>query len=270
MSAIVQCESCGGTVVFDAEFESSKCLFCGSSDLAAPQEGEEEEPSPDFALSLQIGREQADTQYREWATSSWWNPKELRSLQVELRLMYLPAWWIRGEVESHWGGLISANTKSRKAPTSGLERATYEDIVAASQGLSSAELAELLPFVLEDAQPWSELSHEIPFEVPGMSEEAARGVIHERLSSAHLSDIQTKESLLSGVSSSFVHEESHRLYMLPVYIGAFRFREQPWRFLINAQTGEVVGDAPVDRTKIGLVIGVTLLIFGLVALMANA
>ena len=52
-----------------------------------------------------------------------------------------------------------------------------------------------------------------------------------------------------------VEEENHKLYMLPVYIGAFRFRERAWRFVINAQTGEVVGETPVDRQKVVMVVG---------------
>lgn len=270
MSVVVQCESCGGTVVFDAELEASRCLFCGSSMLAKTgNEGEEMSP-PDFCLTIEVDSEQADQQYREWAQASWWSPKELRTLSVKLRLMYLPAWWIRGEVESHWGGLVRASTKSGKTPVSGIHRATYEDIVTASQGVTSLELAELLPFRLEARTPWKDGDSEVPFEVPGLSEEGARGLIHERLSARHLQHILVEESLLSGSASSFVHEEENQLYLLPVYIGAFRFRERPWRFLINAQTGEVVGDAPVDRKKIAVVAGSILFGLILLGLMASA
>ena len=268
MSLVVQCESCGGTVVFDAELEASKCLFCGSSKLAGVGEENEEIRNPDFHLLIEVDRERADEQYREWAQASWWSPKELRTLSVELRLMYLPAWWIRGEVESHWSGLVRASTKSGKTPVSGINRSTYEDIVTASQGVTSVELEELLPFRLDSRGPWDGEESEIPFEVPGLSEEGARGLIHERLSNRHLQDILVEESLLSGTGSSFVHEEENQLYMLPVYIGAFRFRERPWRFLINAQTGEVVGDAPVDRKKVAAVTGAVLL--GLVLLVVWA
>lgn len=268
MSLVVQCDCCGGTVVFDAELEASKCLFCGSAVQAGTGEEVEEVAEPNFHLTIEVDRERADEQYREWAQASWWSPKELRSLSVELRLMYLPAWWIRGEVESHWSGLMRAATKSGKTPVSGIARATYDDIIAASQGVTSHELQELLPYRLDARVAWVEEDAEVPFEVPGLSEEAARAQIHEQLSETHLEHILIAESLLSGTASSFVHEKENQLYMLPVYIGAFRFRERPWRFLINAQTGEVVGDPPVDRKKVAAVAGAVLL--GLFLLVAFA
>ena len=38
-------------------------------------------------------------------------------------LLYVPAWWIRGEVESHWSGLVRAATKSGKGQPVGFRKA---------------------------------------------------------------------------------------------------------------------------------------------------
>lgn len=255
MSRVVQCKCCGGSVVYDVSLEASRCIFCGSTEMGLPAEQEASVPDPDAALCIKVNQDVADEQYRSWARASWWTPTELRSLQIDLCLMYIPAWWIRGEVESHWGGLVSAATKSGKAPTSGVDQGVYEDMVPASQGLTSAELEELHPFVKEEQEPWNAEMAEIPFEVPAVSEEAARAWLHDRMTSVHLSDIQRNHGLLQTVGSSMVEEENHKLYMLPVYIGAFRFRERAWRFVINAQTGEVVGETPVDRQKVVMVVG---------------
>ena len=119
-------------------------------------------------------------------------------------------------------------------------------MVPASQGLSEEELAELHPFRMAEQDDWGSVNQEIPYEVPALSEQAARIWVHDRLTNQHLAVILNEEGLLSGVSSAQVQEEAHKLFMLPVYIGAFQFRERPWRFVINAQTGEVVGDPPVD------------------------
>jgi len=45
-----------------------------------------------------------------------------------------------------------------------------------------------------------------------------------------------------------------RLLMVPVYIGSFRYRDRPWRFVVNGQTGKVTGRAPLDRRKIAGVV----------------
>lgn len=255
MSTVVQCNSCGGSVVYDAALEASRCIFCGSTEMGAPEEVGAEIPSPDAALQVHVDTASADEQYRNWATASWWTPSELRSLTIDLQMMFIPAWWIRGEVESHWSGLLPAATKSGKMPTSGISKGVFEDMVPASQGITVAELEELHPFNHDDQEPWSEADQEHPFEIPALSQEGAQKWLHERLSHVHMQVIQTENGLLSGVASSKVEEEEHKLFMIPIYIGAFRFRDRAWRFVINAQTGEVVGDTPIDRAKVAKVVG---------------
>jgi hypothetical protein len=40
--------------------------------------------------------------------------------------------------------------------------------------------------------------------------------------------------------------------LLPVWIAAYRYRDEVYRFLVNGQTGEVVGKAPWSWIKITL------------------
>ena len=259
MNMVVQCNSCGGSVVYDAELEASRCIFCGSTEMGTPEDTSGDIPVPDAALKIHVDASRADEQYREWATASWWTPSELRNVQIELKMMFIPAWWIRGEVESHWSGLVPAATKSGKMPTSGIAKGIFEDMVPASQGISAEELEELNPFHQIDQGPWSAEDQAHPFELPALSQEGAQKWLHQRLSQVHIQVIRSDNHLLSGVASSSVEEADTKLYMLPIYIGAFRFRERAWRFVINAQTGEVVGEPPVDRVKVAKVLGGTLL-----------
>jgi hypothetical protein len=51
---------------------------------------------------------------------------------------------------------------------------------------------------------------------------------------------------------------------VPIYIGTFRFRDRPWRFLVNGQTGEVVGKAPLDWRKVLALVVLALVVGGLI------
>ncbi|HTQ10745.1 MAG TPA: hypothetical protein VMI31_11780, partial [Fimbriimonadaceae bacterium] len=43
--------------------------------------------------------------------------------------------------------------------------------------------------------------------------------------------------------------------LLPIYLGAYRFRDKLYSYLINARSGEIHGDAPVSVWKVlGLVL----------------
>ena len=56
--------------------------------------------------------------------------------------------------------------------------------------------------------------------------------------------------------------------LLPVWINAYQFRGETYRFLVNGQTGEVIGIAPISYVKVFLValaiVAVALLILALV------
>jgi hypothetical protein len=44
--------------------------------------------------------------------------------------------------------------------------------------------------------------------------------------------------------------ETFKHVLLPVYVAAYRYQDKPYRFLVNGQTGEVVGEAPLSFWKI--------------------
>ena len=49
--------------------------------------------------------------------------------------------------------------------------------------------------------------------------------------------------------------------LMPVWIGAYRFRGRPYQVVVNGQTGEVEGDRPWSAWKIGLAVLAGLLLF---------
>ena len=251
MSLVVECGGCGGAVVYDASAEMAACIFCGSP--AVEQREVETILVPELHLPIQVEKSHADAEYREWARGSWWYPSVLRSLSVDLGLLLIPSWRFEGDVETHWNGLESGATRSGKRPTGGVEETRLVHMIPASQGITSAELNELEPFDMEQVQPWTGPEQGVPYELPGMSEQAARVQMHSLMSAAHRQRISAHHGLHRCVTSSLVSNEEVVLLVVPVYIGAFRFRDRPWRFVVNAQTGEVVGEAPIDRVKVALV-----------------
>jgi hypothetical protein len=267
MQLILECGGCGGAVVYDAQREGSVCVFCGSVSLER-QSLDEATPVPDSIIPIQVDRERAQGEYSAWARSSWWHPEELRGLRVELQLLLLPAWRFEGDVESHWNGLESGYGPSGKQPVGGRDETRLVHMIPASQGISPAELSALEPFDVEEATAWVEVAQGAPYELPGITETAARAQIHGLMTHSHINMIAASHGLLSCVASSLIQNEEVDLVVLPVYIGAYRFRDRPWRFVVNAQTGEVVGNAPIDRMKVlGVTVGTILamLLLGLFA-----
>jgi hypothetical protein len=251
VASVIQCDACGGSVVYDAGHEAARCLFCGS---VAVRPGDLVEiPAPEITIPFEVSEHRAGAAFRRWATSSWWYPKALREQEIELSAMMLPAWCFDAEVESHWTGLAPAGTKSGVRPRAGVAHTRARTMVPASMGLTEAELHRLQPFDERLVRDVSSEESAIPYELPALTEAGARPVAHARLEEEHVKDIARREGLKRCKGSSTVDFTTAKLLVLPIFIGSFRYRDLPWRFVINAQTGAITGKPPLDRVKIAAV-----------------
>ncbi len=62
-------------------------------------------------------------------------------------------------------------------------------------------------------------------------------------------DIGGDEQRIDNISTSY-SAVTFKHILLPVYIGAYRFREKVYQVMVNARTGEVQGDRPYSFWKI--------------------
>lgn len=251
MTTVIQCDACGGSVVFDAGRQAARCLFCASVAVHADDLGEAP-LVPDGMLPFEISQQQADDRFRRWARSSWWYAAPLRHLPFEVHRLMLPVWRFDAALETHWAGLVSARTRSGHEPRAGIEHAELSTQVPASMGLGEAELKALQPFREGTAARFDD---ELPHEVPALSERGAADVARGQLEHEHRRRIMRSHKLKRCNTSVLMRVREARLLMVPIYIGSVRFRGRPWRLVINGQTGAVTGRAPLDHRKIAAVVG---------------
>jgi hypothetical protein len=57
--------------------------------------------------------------------------------------------------------------------------------------------------------------------------------------------------------------------LLPIWISAYRYNDQVYRFLVNARTGEVQGERPWSYVKISLAVAAGLAVAGVIAFLAT-
>lgn len=237
-------------MVYDADREAAACLFCASVSLHA-QDGGESVVMPESMLPFEISAEQADRRFRRWSRSSWWYAEPVRRLSVKLEPMLLPVWSYDASLETHWAGLVPARNKSGSRPRSGVDHAKLHTMVPASLGVPQAELQALLPFHEGAAVRFDP---ELPHEVPALSERAATERARRLLIDEHRRRIMRAHKLSRCNASAVTRVRNAELSMMPIYIGSFRFRDRPWRLVINGQTGSVAGRPPLDHRKIAATI----------------
>ena len=249
---VTECENCGGIVVFDAQVEAVKCVFCGDISLTATELHEVEQPT--VALPFSVSDTDARGLFRAWAKASFWTPSAFRSQDIEVRKLWVPAWRVRADVQATWTGLVAANTRSGKRPESGTSERQREAWVPASLGLTQAELGALAPFPADHPIAWDRETSEASYEVAGSSAQTASIEARAQFRQAVREELIRDKRLRDCRASVLLRDVDTAAVMLPVYVGCIRFADKPWRFVINGQTGRVTGKTPVDTKKVALLL----------------
>lgn len=250
---VVRCDACAGRVAFDTDDGVVRCLFCASVALE-PVPFDVPPPLPEEVVPFTVDDRRAQEAFRRWTTASWWRPKALREVAAELAELWMPAWLVRADVEMHWAGLERARTQSGKRPRAGVDAGRAETWIPASLGLTESELNALAPFDDRKRRAFAGDDRAIPFELPALSESAARSRALPLFEAMRCRAIASREAVTECRGSARLHDVASHLRVLPIWIGSFRYRDRPWRFVVNGQSGRVVGRAPLDRLKVGIAI----------------
>lgn len=258
----VQCRQCGGAIAVTPGKELPECLFCGApaSDLASYTKDEAIEDPQGF-IPFDVGKPRADNAFREFTNSSFWYPGDLKDASLELRKLLLPAWAWSGDIETHWAALVKANTQSGKRPVAGSDSAHFDQVlVPSSETLTLTEMARLGRFD-ESTMAVFDPNDSDPYEISDMTRSVARNAALAEMERRHRGDIQLRLSATTLNAHSTIEQVIGKPVLVPVWIGAYRYGDKVYHFLVNGQTGEFFGDAPKSVWKM---LGVALAIVGII------
>ena len=265
----VQCRSCGGAIAHEPGAVLPRCLFCGR-DALEERELAAVEP-PEVYLPFRLNEDTARASFRQWAHKRFWAPRSIRTAKVELSRLFLPAWTWSADLETHWAGLQRASTRSGKRPITGQQQGRIERaMVPSSPALAHDELAAISPFLLDDEHPLGDGGPPGPWEVGELTRELARqrGIAEmERQHGQHIADAVGAVTL--HASSVATRVEGQPL-LLPVFIGAYLHGDDSYRVVINGQTGDITGKAPISWGKVVLaILGTLFLAMAVLAFVAS-
>jgi hypothetical protein len=91
--------------------------------------------------------------------------------------------------------------------------------------------------------------------------EEAKSVMANVIDRDVRADIGGDEQRVDAVETIYSNALFRHL-LLPVWMGAYRFRNRPFQVVVNARTGEVQGERPYSAWKIAF------LVFGILCLIA--
>lgn len=293
----VRCDGCGANVEFPDNVTSKLCPFCGTAIVA--QAVSKKRLKPAAIMPFSITRRTAIDNYRAWLKSRWFAPTKLAReafLDGAFVGAYMPFWTYdciattdyegqRGE--DYWetetytttvNGKLTTQTrqvrKTRWYPASGTVVDNFDDVlIPASTSLPLNNQTEAEPWGLKELVPYDDAylagfrCESYSIDLPS-GFEGAKQRMRPTIESTICSDIGGDHQRISSMRSSY-DDITFKHILLPMWVSAYRFNRKLYRVLINGRTGELIGDRPYSRWKIGTLIFIALVAIAIIAIIAS-
>lgn len=293
----VKCDNCGAQSSLAPNVTADNCPFCGAAIVA--EAASSKIIKPRSLLPFHIRREQATELFRQWISGLWFAPSELRKFAEagSLKGVYIPYWTYDSDTDSYYTGergddytetetyttVENGQTvtrtrqviKTRWWPVSGRVNNSFDDIlVIASRSLPVKYTDRLQPWDLPNLVSYSDEylagfvaeSYQVELEA---GFEQAKQIMANAIDSTVRRDIGGNHQRVLSVRTRY-DNITFKHILLPLWISAYRYRENTYRFLVNARSGEVTGERPWSAIKIILAILAALAIIGAIVLIAHA
>jgi len=274
---VVTCRSCGAQTVLDPHSVSQNCSFCGSAHVVCVDEMAG--IKPESLIPFKIPRSKAESFFTRWLGRKWLAPRSLKKeyRPEKIQGVYVPFWTYDAATHSTYTAeagtyyyttrtrTITQNGKTRTVTeqvrhvrwrrVSGTYAKAYDDLlINAASHMQGRLIRKIEPFDLR------ELISYRPEYLAGFGAErysigleqgfgCAKDIIRQDL----YGDIhrQIRADTVRNLNIQTMYRDvRYKHLLLPVWISAYRFRKKTYQFLINGQTGEVQGSAPVSAWKI--------------------
>jgi predicted RNA-binding Zn-ribbon protein involved in translation (DUF1610 family)/ribosomal protein S27AE len=266
----VSCETCGAEIELEADVASTVCPFC---DSAIVESGHTTRAiAPNGVLPFKVDDSSARMSFRNWLKGLWFAPSGLAqqcSSTERLRGMYVP-YWIFGCLASTFysgrRGIIirsgdKIETKWRSVVGYLKQVLTYIGVPATQsipedhmRGLEPWDWANLVDFNKDYLRGYETEHYHVDL-TQGFGR--AQPLIDLRVHRGILGDIGGDRQEVR-TSKTKLEQIAFRHVLVPVWISAYRYRDQVYRFMINGRTGRVHGERPWDRMKIAAAVGAAL------------
>ncbi|MEJ2579901.1 MAG: hypothetical protein P8Z68_12555 [Kineosporiaceae bacterium] len=276
---VYTCTGCGART--ESNDLSERCQFCASPMVADP--AAVDAIAPEAVLPFGVDRSGARTAFQRWIRSRWFAPDALKKVASTEQMdgTYLPHWTYdartmtrytgqRGEhywvtetytvtVDGHPQTRTRQVQHTRWYPAAGTVQRAFDDVlVPATTHLPAQQLDTLGPWDLTKAAPFQPgylsgfrtLRYDIEPDA-GLQDAKQRmkAVIHGDCRA----DIGGDEQRVASMNTRY-DDLAFKLVLLPLWIAAYVYAGRTWQVVINANTGEVVGDRPYSKLKIALAV----------------
>jgi predicted RNA-binding Zn-ribbon protein involved in translation (DUF1610 family) len=284
----VKCSACGATTQVDPAVASTMCPFCGSPQVLE-QKPDPNIIQPEAVIPFQLTGDQAYQNYKKWLGKGFFRPKDVlqKSGAAQMQGVYLPFWTFDAHAESRWtaesgdyyyeterytttenGKRVTRTRQVRKVrwyPSSGHHADDYDDVLVSGttsgdqamlKKIYPFETGKLLPYKPDYLSGWAAEAYRIPLADAWKSgQEVIRKEERNKCDKQVPGDTHRNLNVRTQLSQT-----TYKHVLLPVFLANYRYNTKLYHFMVNGQTGEVQGQAPIDWIKVAIVVVIVLAI----------
>jgi hypothetical protein len=246
---------------YSAQARALHCPYCDSARVV--QKPDQRVLAPRWILPFQMNQEAAIGVMRKWLGQGFWRPGDLAA-QAQVKHMtpvYVPYWVFRARTFTYWTA-DSSNTPGWANgdwyPLFGEHRDQHEGLLVPASGvLTIEETGTISPFPLDHCMPPPQVDVSwAAVEQFAVARKYARPIARrgmemiEANSCRHYVPGRARNLKVNVV----IEDMTSQPMLLPVWVMAYRYRDEVFRFLVNGVTGKATGKAPLSAFKIAMVI----------------
>jgi len=277
---VLQCPNCAAQVEFDSTNHAAECPFCATP--VVTDTGTHRHIKPRALLPFTLDERTARTAMTNWLGGLWFAPNGLQEYARKgrkLQGIYVPYWTFDADTKSSYRGergTVYYETRSvmrngkreqvreakvRWRNVSGRVARFFDDVVVlASRSLPKKYTDGLEPWDLSELEPYQP-EYLAGFRAEGYTVELEDGYTQ---ACAHMDRVITRDVKFDiGGDRQRIHDVQTNIsdvtfkhVLLPVWLAAYKYRGETYRFVVNGQSGRVQGERPWSVWKIAFAVSV--------------
>ena len=256
------CSSCGAQLITDKSTTISRCVFCGSQNLLKQRLSGRFEPNK--VLPFKITKDRFVNIYKTFVQKKIFAPNEFRNnpFITETRGLYVPFYLYNYDIISYGRG--EAQRRSDKTtyykwfehqeksssliPVDGSSRLD-DSIMSSLEPYNMNELTDFNPAYLTGFQ--SEKTDETAEALDLKAEN--RAIMHTKRT---IENCQSPYRMTGGYIITDLYKKCDPEFaLLPIWFVNCYFKNQKYSYAVNGQTGKVVGEIPLSKSKFYTLMG---------------
>ncbi len=260
------CENCAAELVVSEDTTATKCGFCGSPMIL--KDRMQGKRAPTKVIPFHISKEEAVAEFKKWCKNGKITPRDFMTAEriSDIVGIYVPFWQFdlagQGEIEADCTRVSRYSSGNYNVTATKHYKVwrkmdlDYDRVpVDASERMNDELMDKLEPFYQEDVRDYSSMY------LPGYVAEGYNYTdddllprVRERV--GKFMDEYARDTMRTYATVNITRRDYHILKkktdytLLPVWMINYDYRDGEYVFLMNGETGKVVGKPPISIPKV--------------------